>query len=162
MLGACTSTLRMSQSGNIIGGFIAETWCGTLLCQHGLLRRKYLVQEMSMPLPPPLPPKKDEVIIALLKMTRQPTKHLLKKDAGVPSTKPWELDPMVLDAPGKGEGIQVEIRSASKTVVDWIRGKARQGNVAWASVGNVQQQLQGMGHHDHPGEAGRLGDSHLS
>ena len=46
-------------------------------------------------------PKKDEVIVALLKMTRQPTEHLLKKDAGVPSPKPWELDPMVLDARGR-------------------------------------------------------------
>ena len=71
-------------------------------------------------------PKQDEVIVALLKMTRQHTKHLLKKNAGVPSTKPWDLDPMVLDAPGKGEGIQVEISCDSKTVVDWISGKARQ------------------------------------
>ena len=100
--------------------------------------------------PPTSPsPKLDEVIVALLNMTRQPTKHLLKKDSGVPSPKPRELDPMVLDAPGKGEGIQGEIGGARKTVVDWIRGKARQGNVAWASVGNVQQQLQGMGNHDH-------------
>ena len=31
------------------------------------------------------PPKKDEVFIALLKMTRHPTKHLLKKDTWTPS-----------------------------------------------------------------------------
>ena len=33
---------------------------------------------------------------------------------------------MVLEAPGKGEGIQVDIRVDSKTLVDWINGKARQ------------------------------------
>ena len=70
--------------------------------------------------PPTSPsPKKDEVIVALLKMTRQPTKHLLKKDAGVSSTKHWELDPIVLDAPGKGEGIQVEIGGARGLVEEW-------------------------------------------
>ena len=51
------------------------------------------VQEMTMH-----PPKKDEVNIALSKMTRQPTKHLLKKDVGVPSKKQgnwilWFLKP---------------------------------------------------------------------
>ena len=43
----------------------------------------------------------------------------------------------------------MEIRSDSKTLVDWIRGKARLGNVTWASVWNVQQQFQGMVNHDH-------------
>ena len=33
---------------------------------------------------------------------------------------------MVLEAPGKGEGIQVEINGESKTVVHWINCKARQ------------------------------------
>ena len=59
-------------------------------------------------------------------MKRQHVKHLLKKDAGVPSTKPGELGPMVLDA-GKGEGIQVEIRACGGGL-DQRQGKARQGN----------------------------------
>ena len=33
------------------------------------------------------PPKKDEATVALLKMTKQPTKHLLNKITGVPSNK---------------------------------------------------------------------------
>ena len=40
--------------------------------------------------------------------------------------KQGELDPVVLAAPMSGEGIQVEIRGDSKTVVDWIDDKARQ------------------------------------
>ena len=58
-----------------------------------------------------------------------------KKDAGVPSKKLGELDLMVLDVPGKGEGIQVEIDGARKTVVDWIRGKARQGKATCVGIG---------------------------
>ena len=39
--------------------------------------------------------------------------------------EPRQLDPMVLEDPGKGERIQVGIRD-SKTVVDWINGKVGQ------------------------------------
>ena len=63
------------------------------------------------------------MIVALLKMTRQPTKHLLKKYAGVPSTKPWDLDPMVLDAPGKGGD------PGGSGGLDQRQGKARQRRV---------------------------------
>ena len=49
------------------------------------------------------PPTKDEVI-ALLK-----------------------FGPMVLEAPGKCEEIQVEIRRDRKTVVDWINGTEKKG-----------------------------------
>ena len=39
--------------------------------------------------------------------------------------KTRELDPIVLESP-KNKGILLEIKSDSKTVVDWITGKARQ------------------------------------
>ena len=52
-----------------------------------------------------------------------------------------ELEPMVLVAPGKGEGIQVEIKGESKTVVHWINGEAGQSS-AWGAVGEVQTQLR--------------------
>ena len=70
-------------------------------------------------------PTKEEVIVAFLKMTKQPTKHLMKKATGVPSRKPRELDPTIVEVLGKDEGIQVEIRIDSKTLVDWINGKAK-------------------------------------
>ena len=67
------------------------------------------------------PPKTEEVIMALLKVAKQPSKPLLKKATGDPATKPRELDPVVLEAPRNDEGIQVEIRADSK---DLINGKA--------------------------------------
>ena len=75
------------------------------------------------------PPKMDEVTVAHVKMSRQPAKHLTKKVVGVSSKKARELDPMVLEAPGRGEGIQVDIRGGSKTGggLDQLQGKARQG-----------------------------------
>ena len=83
------------------------------------------------------PSKKDEVIVALLRMTRPPTTHLLKKVTGVPCRKPSELDPVVLEVPGRGEGIEVEIRGGSKMVVGGINGKRSAG-----AVGDIHRQLQ--------------------
>ena len=42
-----------------------------------------------------------------------------------PAKEPRELDLMVLELPTNTEGIELEIRSDSKTVVDWI-GHAKQ------------------------------------
>ena len=39
--------------------------------------------------------------------------------------KTRDLDPTVLDVPREGEGIQVEIRRDSKTVVGWIKWHAK-------------------------------------
>ena len=49
----------------------------------------------------------------------------MKEISEILSNEPKQLDPMILEDPGKGERIQVEIRSDSKTAVDWIKGKAR-------------------------------------
>ena len=64
-------------------------------------------------------PPKEEVIVALLKVTRQPTRHMLKKVTGIPSREPRELDPMVLEVPLKDEGIQVEFRVIARR---WLTG----------------------------------------
>ena len=56
------------------------------------------VQEMTMH-----PPKKEEVMIALLMVMRPPTKHLLPKTTGIPGKKSREVDPVVLEAPRKQE-----------------------------------------------------------
>ena len=45
-----------------------------------------------------------------------------------------ELDPTVLEAPGKGEGMQLEIRGDSKTV--------EQGKVGWEAGGDIQRHLR--------------------
>ena len=113
-----------------------EAWCGIPVWRSGLVRAKtgYRKRRSARP-------RKDEVIVAILKMTRQPAKHLLKKVIGVPDNRPRELDPMVMEAPGKGEGIQVEIRRDSETVVDWI---ARQGNVRQGK-GRQGKARQGKG-----------------
>ena len=48
---------------------------------------------------------------------------------------------MVLVVPGNGGGIQVEVRRDSKTVVDWVSGKAKQTSVFWP-LGDIQCQLR--------------------
>ena len=57
------------------------------------------VQEMTVH-----PPKKDDVIVAFLKMTRQSTKQFLKKTTSRPINKPREMDPVVVEAPRAGKG----------------------------------------------------------
>ena len=97
---------------------------------HGILQWPCwldLVQEMFKT---KHPPKKDEVIIARLKMARRPSKHLLKKATGSSQQRQtMELHPAVLDVPRRGTGIQVDIRGGSKDGggLDWgaRRGKGR-------------------------------------
>ena len=50
------------------------------------------------------PPNKAEVTV---NMAGQPRKHSLKKVTGVPCKEPHKLDPMILEALGKGAGFQV-------------------------------------------------------
>ena len=72
------------------------------------------------------PPRKEDVIVALTKMMRQPTAHSEKKPGGIPSKEPKHLDPMLSEPPTNSEGIGLEIIGDSKTVVDWISGNAKQ------------------------------------
>ena len=48
---------------------------------------------------------------------------------------------MFLESPGRGEGIQVEIRGDSKMVLDWINGEVRQSSTGRA-FGNVEKQMR--------------------
>ena len=68
-----------------------------------------------------VPPRKEDVITAPMKMMRQPTAHFVKKLC----KKPRDLDPLMLEAPTRTHGIELEIRRDSKTVVEWIKGKAK-------------------------------------
>ena len=52
--------------------------------------------------------------------------HLFWKTTEIPSKERRQLDPMILEDPETGEGIEVEIGENSKTVVDWIIGKGRE------------------------------------
>ena len=65
----------------------------------------------------------------------------MKKSRRTSPTNKEELDLMVFEAPDRGERVQLEIRSESKTVVDLITSKARQRSV-WEAVGSVQRQLR--------------------
>ena len=58
----------MSQSGSTSGVFTTGAWCGILFWRG---EEEDWVQEV-----PKNPPKKDEVIVALVKLARQPTKHM--------------------------------------------------------------------------------------
>ena len=72
------------------------------------------------------PLRKGDVIVALLKMRRQPTTHLEKNPGSIASKKPRDLDNMVLEPPTNAEGIGLEISIDGKTVADWISGHAKQ------------------------------------
>ena len=99
--------------------------CGALLWRNSMVRRKDSVPEMQK-----CPLKMSEAILAVLRLTR---KHAPKDF----SNEQRELDPMMFEAPERGERFQLKIRSESKTVVDWITSKARQRSV-WEAVGSVQ------------------------
>ena len=64
----------------------------------------------------------------------------MKKDGGIPLTKARDVDPLTIDSPGTTEGIELVIRGDSKTVVDWINGKAKQKTPS-RFIDNIQLQL---------------------
>ena len=64
----------------------------------------------------------------------------MKKDGGIPLKKARDVDPLILDPPGTTEGIELVIRGDSKTVVDWINGKAKQKTPS-RLIENIQLQL---------------------
>ena len=74
------------------------------------------------------------------------------KNYGYPSKEPRHWDPMIQETPEKGEGIQVELEGGSKTVVDWINGKAR-GECCerdnWRHSGQANMRGTGSGWADH-------------
>ena len=69
-------------------------------------------------------PKKIDVIYLLLKRINL-TPLMTKKDGGIPLKKTRDVEPLIIDPPGNTEGMQLVIRSDSKTVVDWMNVKAK-------------------------------------
>ena len=61
-------------------------------------------------------------------------------DGVIPLRKERELDPLLLEPPRTVEGIELVIRGDSKTVVDWINGKAKQ-KVPYQAIETIQIQL---------------------
>ena len=81
-------------------------------------------------------PKEDEVVVTTLKNEKTAFEAPAKEGHWCALRK----KKVVLEATGKGEGIQVEIRDDSRTVVDWVNGMARQRS-AW-DAGDIRRQLR--------------------
>ena len=86
------------------------------------------------------PPRKAEVIPTLVLATHLSTLQVKKADGGIPLRKERVLDPLMIEPPRTVEGIELVIRGDSKTVVDWINGKAKQ-KVSYRSIETIQIQL---------------------
>ena len=70
------------------------------------------------------PPRKEDVTVYLLMMTRQPTAHPKPRGGGIPRQKPRELSPLALEPPEIDKGAMLDIRHDSKTVVDFLNSHA--------------------------------------
>ena len=56
------------------------------------------------------------------------------------SKKARDVDPLIIDPPGTTEGVELVMRVDSKTVVDWINGKAKQKTPS-RIIDDIQLQL---------------------
>ena len=72
------------------------------------------------------PPRRKDVIVALMKVLWQPSTHLGKGLKGIACKNREIWTPWVLELPTTAEGIELEIRGDSKTMVAWINGHAKQ------------------------------------
>ena len=54
-------------------------------------------------------PQKEDVIMVLLKMMRQPTAHSVRKPGGIPGKEARDLDPSVLEPPMNTQGVELEM-----------------------------------------------------
>ena len=63
-----------------------------------------------------------------------------KADGGIALRKERDLDPLMIKPPRTVEGIELAIRGASKTVVDWINGKAKE-KASYRAIETIQIQL---------------------
>ena len=66
------------------------------------------------------PPRKEDVMISLLKMMRQPTEKKNQKGGGSGKKKPRDLVSSVLEGPTSDQKLMLDVRGYSKTVVDWV------------------------------------------
>ena len=85
------------------------------------------------------PPRKEDVMISLLKMMRQPTEKKPQKGGGAPKKKPRDLEPVILEMPAEEKKLMLQIRGDSKTIVDWVFGHAKLKT--WESAAATVQNL---------------------
>ena len=83
------------------------------------------------------PPKKTEAVPALVRAIHLSPLQIKMTDGGIPLGNERELDPLLLVPPRTGTGIELVIRGDSKTVVDWINGKAKQ-QVSYRAIETIQ------------------------
>ena len=88
-------------------------------------RGENLVQEMSMPLPPRLPLRRGRGDDCPLEDDKTACETSAETSRRGTQQKPWELDPMVLDAQGKARGSRW--RSGVTARRWWTGSEARQG-----------------------------------
>ena len=86
------------------------------------------------------PPKKTEAVPALVRAIHLSPLQIKMTEGGVPLRKERELDPLSMEPPRTVEGIELVIRGDSKTVVDWINGKAKQ-KVSYRAIATIQIEL---------------------
>ena len=66
------------------------------------------------------PHRKEDVTFSLLASMRQATEKRTEKGGGVPTKRPKDLAPLVLEVLTEDKKLMLEIRGDSKPVVDWV------------------------------------------
>ena len=83
---------------------------------------------------------KTEAVPALVRAIHLSPSQIKMTDDGIPHREERELDALLLEPPRTVERIELVIRRDSKTVVDWINGKAKQ-KVPYRAIETIQIQL---------------------
>ena len=86
------------------------------------------------------PLRKAEVITNLVLAIHLSTLQVQKADGRILLRKEKDLDPLMIQPQRTVEGIEVVLRGAIKTVVDWINGKAKH-KVSCRAFETIQIQL---------------------
>ena len=71
------------------------------------------------------PPRIEDLTHSLLTSMRQATGKRTEKRGGVPTKKPRDLAPLVLEVPAQDNTLILEIRGDSKAIVDWVNGHSK-------------------------------------
>ena len=68
------------------------------------------------------PLRKEDVTVRLHATMRHVAGHRKDKKSGLPTKKPRDPDPLILEEPAENKKIILEMRGDSKTIVDWVFG----------------------------------------
>ena len=71
------------------------------------------------------PLRKEDVTVRLLKTMRHAAGKRKDKKSGLPTKKPRDPDPLILEEPAKNKKFILQMRGDSKTIVDWVNGHAK-------------------------------------